>query len=109
MAIKESEIQNTICEYLAIRERQKMLVFWRQNTIGTYDAKNKSFRTPSRFSKSGIPDIIVIKAGKFIGLEVKSAIGKQSDNQKIIQLLLEANGGFYYVVRSLDDVKKIGL
>jgi hypothetical protein len=111
MALKETEtqIQATICDYLAIRERQNMLMFWRQNTGGIFDVKNQVRRALPKHAKKGVPDIIVIKAGKFIGLEVKSATGKQSDDQKLFEARLVNNGGTYYVVRSLEEVKQIGL
>jgi hypothetical protein len=109
MAIKESEIQNTICDYLALREKQKMLLYWRQNTGAIYDVKNGIHRAMPKHAKKGVPDICVIKKGKFIGLEVKSATGKQSDDQKLFELFVTDNGGFYYLVRSLEDVRKIGL
>jgi hypothetical protein len=109
MAVKESEIQNTICEYLALREKQKMLLYWRQNTGAIFDVKNNIHRAMPKHAKKGVPDICVIKKGKFIGLEVKSATGRQSDDQKTFELFVTENGGFYYVVRSLEEVRQIGL
>ena len=57
----------------------------------------------------GVPDIIVIKAGQFIGLEVKREKGKLSLDQVAFRLGLEAAGGKYFVVRSIDDVVALGL
>ncbi len=109
LKIKETEIQHTICEYLAIREKQKMLLYWRQNTGGVFDFKNQIHRALPKHAKKGIPDIIVIKKGQFIGLEVKSATGKQSPEQRIFEEHAKMHGGFYYVVRSLEEVKQLGL
>ena len=39
-----------------------------------------------------------------VWLEVKTKKGKLSPNQKAFQESIEAAGGFYYVVRSIDDV-----
>lgn len=74
-----------------------------------YDSKKKIFRKLPKHAKCGVPDIIVIKKGQFIGLEVKSAIGKQSEDQKKFEIHTTDNGGFYYIVRSVEDVKKLGL
>lgn len=55
----------------------------------------------------GIPDIIVIVNGKFVGLEVKRPKTYQSEAQKEFEYECKKNGGEYYVVRSIDDVMKI--
>ena len=55
------------------------------------------------------PDVVLetIKEGVYIGLEVKTADGKQSKEQKAIQDRITVAGGLYFIVRSVDDVKKI--
>lgn len=57
--------------------------------------------------KKGIPDIWVIKDGKTIGLEVKAPKGTQQKEQKDIEERFKRNGAEYYIVRSVDEVKKI--
>lgn len=106
---KESDIQFVICEYLAIRERQKMLTYWRQNTGGLYDPTRGVRRKMPAHSKKGVPDILVIKKGQFIGLEVKSEKGRQSPEQKLFELYITENGGRYHVVRSLKEVQALGI
>lgn len=99
----EKEIQLAICDYLAF----KRYFFWRQNTAPIFD---KGFYRPMpKYSINGMPDIIVIIKGKFVGLEVKRKGGKQSDNQKYFQGNLELSGGEYHIVSSLDDVIALGL
>lgn len=106
----EKEIQNTILQYLELvfRNRDDIL-FWRENTVGVFDQKQNLFRSAPKFSRSGVPDIVIIKNGKFIGLEVKRKGTYQSAEQKKFQEDLENAGGRYYVVRSIDDVEKIDL
>ena len=63
---------------------------------------------------SGVADIMVLSQdGPPIGLEVKTQRGRQSKNQKWWQGELEAVGGKYFIVRSVDDVvsamKEVGL
>jgi hypothetical protein len=102
--ILEKEIQLAICDYLAYK---RDIMFWRQNTSPIHaDGK---FRSMPKYSKTGVPDIIVIKNGIFIGLEVKRPKHKQSETQIEFQTELEKAGGKYYVVTSIDDVKSIGL
>lgn len=102
--VKEKDIQLAICNYLAF----KRYFFWRQNTIPVVKPDG-SFRSMPKYSKTGVPDIILVINGKFMGLEVKTPKGKQSDNQFEFQMGLERAGGQYYLVTSLDDVIKLGL
>lgn len=101
----ESEIQKSICDYLALRK----VFFWRNNNVPIYDATHKLFRRMPQYTMKGIPDIIAVKQGQFIGLEVKRDKTYQSEHQKAFQGLVERAGGLYYVVRSIEDVQSIGL
>lgn len=60
------------------------------------------FPANNGFGKSGIPDIIAIVDGHFVGVEVKSATGKPTELQKICGKQIEAAGGTWLVVS--DDV-----
>jgi hypothetical protein len=62
-----------------------------------------------KYAMKGVPDIIVIKDGWFIGLEVKKGSGRLSPDQRTFQNLCTENGAEYHVVRSIDDVREIGL
>ena len=101
----EKDIQLAICQYLELKRH----FFWRSNTVGMYDPTKKVFRAMPKYGMSGIPDIIVIKDGFFIGLEVKQTKGRQSDSQKEFQRLCKENGAEYHIVTSIDDVREIGL
>lgn len=100
----EASVQNAICEYLFRRRH----FFWRSNTTGVYDSAKKTFRTLSKYAKKGAPDINVIVGGQYYGLEVKDK-GDQSEDQKLFEIGCKIAGGKYYVVRSIDDVQKLGL
>lgn len=101
----EKEIQKAICDYLSFRK----VFFWRNNNTPIYDTLNKKFRAMPKYTMNGLPDIIVIRDGQFIGLEVKRYKTKQSDAQKEFEKNCNKAGGQYYVVRSIDDVQAIGL
>jgi hypothetical protein len=60
------------------------------------------FPANNGFGKSGIPDIIAIVNGEFVGIEVKSATGKPTELQKICGRQIEEAGGTWLVVS--DDV-----
>jgi hypothetical protein len=107
MPILEKEIQLAICDYLSLRK----IFFWRQNTAPTIQNSGDKwhFRAMPKHSLKGVPDIIVIRDGTFVGLEVKRPGGKLSEQQIAFKENCEANGGKYFVVTSIDDVQKIGL
>ena len=56
------------------------------------------FPANNGFGKSGIPDIIAIVDGHFVGIEVKSATGKPTELQKICGRQIEKAGGTWLVV-----------
>lgn len=105
--MKETEIQSEIIDYLQLLENQGKLFLHRVNNMGVYDPKRKAYRVFPKGSKKGFPDIIIIKNGLLIGLEVKTGEGKQSVNQIEMEKEFKKHGAAYYVVRSLDEVIEI--
>ena len=99
--MKESEIQRSILEYLALRHH----FHFRCNT-GAYKTERGSF---IRYGTPGAPDIVVVANGTMIGIEVKNASGKLSEDQTAFSEKLKAAGGIYIVARSIDDVQALGL
>lgn len=58
----------------------------------------------------GVPDIIGVYKGRFLGIEVKAAGGVLSDHQKNFIDRINAEGGIAFVAKSLDDViENLGL
>lgn len=55
-------------------------------------------------STPGIPDIIGIFNGRYLGIEVKTARGRLSDKQQQKIDEINAQGGLAFVARSVDDV-----
>ena len=104
--MKENDIVKLICEYLFYK---KDILFWRQNTSPIFNARAGAYRAMPKFSLRGIPDIIVIKDGFFIGLEVKMPKNKQQQSQIDFQEGCEKAGGIYRVVHNLDEVIAMGL
>lgn len=106
--MKESDIQSSICEYLELRRH----CFWRVNNIPAFTKNSNgsiTMRRLPKFTPRGLPDIIVVRKGKFIGLEVKKPKTYQSKEQKEFEQRLKDAGAEYYVVRSIEDAQKIGL
>lgn len=106
MEILEKDIQREICEWLNTHK----FFFWRSNNIPVFGMNNggkKTFRSLPKYTPKGIPDIIVIHNGKFIGLEVKRPKAKLRPDQAIFKGNVEDNGGYYHEVHSVDEVDTI--
>ncbi len=95
----EAEVMAGILSYLAIRGD---CFFWRQG--------NFSGVLPGGFmhAEKGVPDIIVVKGGIFIGIEAKREFGGalSDDQERFGRNVMEA-GGRYFVVRSVDEVEAL--
>lgn len=57
--------------------------------------------------RKGSPDLIAGKDGRSYWLELKTTVGRQSEEQKAFQALAPVFGATYIVVRTLDDIKGI--
>ena len=102
----EAQIQKAIMQW----GQYKKVLMHRINVIGT--PLHKDGLTVYRPSTNkGMADIhatlIVEGIPVSVWLEVKTKKGKLSANQKAFQESIEAAGGFYYVVRSIDDVDMV--
>ena len=97
--MKETDYQRVIIDYLTVLEKQNKLWFQRTNNTAIYDPVGKKFRSLSKGQKKGFPDIIVFTKGR--------TIGRQSAEQKIMEQKMKEQGAEYYVIKSLEEVKKI--
>jgi len=52
----------------------------------------------------GVPDILGIYKGRFLGIEIKTASGKVRPEQEAFLENIRENGGIGFVARNLDDV-----
>lgn len=62
-----------------------------------------------KYSKRGVPDIVCVKEGKYVGIEVKTEKGALSEHRHDFGRGLMLAGGDYFVVRSVDDVINLRL
>lgn len=89
----------------------EIVEFCRKNNIICFSVPNEATRNNSKYIKSGVlagvSDLICINNGKVLFVEIKDYKGKQSDKQKNFEKLIISQGFNYYLVRSLDEFKKI--
>lgn len=79
------------------------LRIWRNNT-GSIKTPDGRFVT---FGLKGSADILgIMRGGRFLAIEVKTATGRQSEHQKNFQNIIESFGGVYILARSVEDVKR---
>ncbi len=95
-SVPEKVIQRQILDWL----KGTGLLFYRQNSgvLNLYGRK-------INLGPEGAPDIVVIVGprGRFLGLEVKSARGVLRPGQRLFKSKLEATGGIFKVVRTLQE------
>lgn len=56
---------------------------------------------------AGLPDLIAVVRGRYVGVEVKTPTGKVSAVQAAVHRKIEAAGGLVIVARHVDDVKHL--
>lgn len=100
MSIKESQLQDQIRLELG---RVPGICVWRNNT-GSIEAR-QGYRIAFGCGGAGGADLIGLYRGRFIAIEVKSATGRQSPEQKIYQQLVEKMGGVYVLLRSVEEAR----
>ena len=85
--------------------------YCRKNNIICFSVPNEATRNNSKYIKSGVlagvSDLICINNGEVLFIECKDDKGKQSDKQKEFENIVLLQGFKYFLIRSLDEFKKI--
>ncbi len=72
---------------------------WRSNSGVGRTASGNLMRS----NVPGCCDLTACVRGRFVGIEVKTPIGRQSAQQRRFQAAVELAGGIYVLARSVDD------
>lgn len=103
----ESDPKLAILKYLT----KKGYLCWKHHK-NTYNAK-LGIRTSDPYVPNGIADILLINKeqyGQLWGLEIKRPKGgRVSADQILMKKRFELNNARYEIVKSVDDVKSLGL
>jgi hypothetical protein len=112
--VKESQIQRSILDLLAAER----IPAWRMNT-GAMSGEHKGKKWFMRFGEKGMADILAIPKKRecipplyirdipqVLWIEVKTADGKVTDDQRAFGNHVADNGMHYLIARSVDDVIK---
>ena len=73
-----------------------------RSSAGVIKTQNGNFFKTGR---PGLPDICATFSGKSVYFEVKTEKGKQSFPQKQAEKSIKAAGGYYFIVRSVRELK----
>ena len=57
-------------------------------------------------SYKGVSDLVAVKAGKVLFIEVKTSTGRLGVHQQAVRDELTRHGGTYIVARSIEDVER---
>lgn len=97
--MKESAIQDAIRLALG---NVPGLVLWRNN-CGV--AEIRGYKVRFGVANPGGADLIGLWNGRFTAVEIKTDTGRQSPDQRRFQQLVEAKGGEYVILRSVDEAE----
>ncbi len=89
MAANETAIRRQIQDYL---RWTGWFVYYNLAGLGSYP---------------GLSDLVAVRDGRVVHIEVKTPKGVQSEKQKRFQRKLEAAGGEYVLARSVADVEHL--
>ncbi len=88
--MKESDIRRQIQDFLRWRG---WFVYYNLQGLGCYP---------------GLSDLVAVKGGRVVHIEIKTKTGKQSEKQEDFQADLERAGGTYIIARRIEDVENLG-
>jgi hypothetical protein len=103
----EKQVQTECMNYLAYLERSGKVYHYRTQSGAVNTVRRDGSKGFMKTGRAGTPDITCCdNQGRWIGIEVKSKIGKLSEIQKITSEMVEKLGGIYLVVRSLSELQE---
>lgn len=99
--MREAVIQDEIRKELGNPTKYPEIILWRNNSGQMIDQHGR--RVVFGIGSPGGADLIGLFAGRFIALEIKSATGQQTEEQRRFEHLVTSKGGVYTVLRSVEE------
>lgn len=98
----EKDVQAAILEFLMY----KKIFCWRNNNVGLFDVKSKSFMRMPKYAMKGVSDILgITSTGRFFAIEVKrDKSSKPTEDQVEFIRQIIINGGIAFIATSIEDV-----
>ena len=102
---KESDLKNTILDYLQILENKGVCVYERINSGELLVLNKDGTKRLVKLARKGCADILCIIYGRAIFIETKSKTGHQTKEQKEFQQKAESVSAIYWLIDDFDDFK----
>lgn len=102
--VREDPLHVSILDYLDLVLPKDATPAWHTPNGGKRD-KATAAKMKKLGTRAGFPDLGFLWRSNLYTLEVKTEDGEQSDKQEDWQGFIEGAGGFYAIVRSIDDTK----
>ena len=111
-SLKESDIQIQVADWLRLFEASCGFLFFAVPNEGMGEAKTgaglgRMARLKRMGLRSGVADIVIVKAGQAYFLELKALGGRQSDKQILFEDDAWRAGSPYEVAYSFEEAQKI--
>ena len=111
-SLKESDIQIQVADWLRLYESARDFIFFAVPNEGMGQAKTgaglgRMARLKRMGLRSGVADIVIVKAGQAYFLELKALGGRQSDKQILFEDDAWRAGSPYEVAYSFEEAQKI--
>lgn len=107
MGQAESHIQSYVLSRLEMLERQGKVYYFRNNSFVGKIQRYNGTQGYVNNGKPGMPDVVMCLNGMFVGIELKSPVGKLSDHQKRAKEIIESVGGKYVVIKTPEEFEEI--
>ena len=77
---------------------------WKNESTGIFDPVKKTFRSNKNpYKINGVSDILGVIQGRMLAIEVKSPVGRLTDEQRIFLAKVNECNGIGFVARSLEQ------
>ena len=106
LKLSEGDIKRAVSDYLEYKQNAGELYFDRLNSGSFIEVRGQT-RRRVKGCRAGTADFFVLKSGRVIFLEIKSAKGKLRTEQKCFKTLVEGFGAEYYIIRSIEELAEI--
>ena len=106
MSLTEADLKRAVIDYLEYGMNQGKWWFTRLNS-GKAFVKRGGKEYMIQLCDEGTSDLLVVKQGKAIFIELKSTKGKQSPAQGAFQKLIQMQGASYSIVHSLEELEEL--
>lgn len=77
---------------------------WKRQSREDVFKEVRNMLVPIKYGMNGQADLTGIVNGKRIEIEIKTGTGKQRDTQKAFEKMITDCGGFYIVIRTIEDL-----